>query len=170
MGSDRIPDITDERLAELAAQIRPLIRYTMSKDREDFGQLKLDDKGKPSQDRQGLLTFVEPSDLRSVSLMWDPKVVGMPQKDMMVIDRLITYHSYGAPSLFKPSVAEVLAQIQDRDDIADCVGFEVFGDLDSLHVGQDGHHWTNTILYRYMTQKDHQIPGIDYPDEADEAS
>lgn len=145
--SNRIPDITDERLVELPAQIKPLIRYAMIKEGADFGQLKFTDRGNPIRDRQGLLTFVEPSDLRTVSLMWDPKVIGQPRQELMVIDRLITFHDFGAPSLFKPSVAEVLAQIQDRTDIADCVGFEVFGDLDSLHVGRDGYHWTNTILY-----------------------
>ena len=154
--SDRIPPITDERLTELAATIRPMIRYAMDKEKMD-GSLKLTDEGKPIQSRQGLLTFVQPSDPRKVSLLWDPEVVGQPTKELKAVDRLITYHTWGHPSLFKPSVAEVLAQIQDRPDLDTIVGFEVFGDLDCLHAESDGHHWTTTVLYRYMTDADYEI-------------
>ena len=84
-----IPDITDARISDLLLRITPLVKVG-------------DD-----------LYRFEPVDPRTTAFTWGPKVVGAP---VQVRPRgwITTYHSWGHPSLFKPSLAEVLAQINDH--------------------------------------------------------
>lgn len=83
----QIPPISDALLADLSARIKPVV---MNDDNELF--------------------YIEPVDPRTIAFTWDPKLVGGPL-DLVPVVRLWTLHSYAAPSLFKASVAEVLAQI-----------------------------------------------------------
>ena len=81
-----IPAISDELLAELCKKIVPVTEV------------------------DGQLFYVEDVDPRTIAFTWDPKVKS-PAIELNELVTLRTLHSYGAPSLFKPSIAEVLAQI-----------------------------------------------------------
>jgi hypothetical protein len=45
--------------------------------------------------------------------LWDIEVETTPRAGLKILDEVVTVHSYGAPSLFKPSAAECLAQIPE---------------------------------------------------------
>lgn len=87
-----IPKITDERLNELYAQIKPVIREN-GKIREV--KLKTDD-------------------LRNISYIWEPEFTGEPIEGLKPIGEFRCLHTYGYYGLFKPSAAEVLCQIPEN--------------------------------------------------------
>lgn len=59
---------------------------------------------------------------------------------------LITFHRFGAPSFFKPSVAEVLSQIP-AELIDDVDGFVIEAEnMSSYNCLPDGYHFTRTHL------------------------
>lgn len=63
-------------------------------------------------DSQGRLCFIEPPDPRGVAYTWSP-TLREPASGLIEIARFATVHSYGAPSFFKPTIAEVLSQLPD---------------------------------------------------------
>lgn len=143
----RIPDISDERLKELAARIKPVVRFTT----DDKFSIGTSPKER-SSDSNGRLFYIEPVDPRQAAFTWDPKPVGPPADNLRKLDIIRTYHSWGAPSMFKPSVAEVLAQLSPTQ-VEEAVAFEVVcDDKDARHVLSDGFHASLTILY---TDKPH---------------
>lgn len=82
---NEIPEITDARLYELAARINPVVRY-------------------------GRLFYVKPPDLRCEIFTERPELTG--EADLVYLTGVQTLHaSWGDPSNFGPTVAEVLAQI-----------------------------------------------------------
>lgn len=85
-----IPEITAERLDELAGKIKPI----MNKD--------------------GVLHHVHPASLTKSSFIWDPVWGKRVKEDIWEHARIETYHSCGYIALFKPSVEEVLAQIPEH--------------------------------------------------------
>ncbi len=118
---NRIHPISDDRLKELAKRIRPLMR------------------------RNGELRYVSvPRDLRNTSFLWNarPKLWGRTS-DLGYFASISTYHTFGYQGFFKPSVAEVLAQIPE-DYLAQTVAFEVLG---PWRVTADGYHVAVTRLY-----------------------
>lgn len=87
--ADLVGDISDELLEEMASQIKPLIL------RED-----------------GYWAIKPPRDNRMVSFLWDAEPtekVGAfsPLKSF----EIMTFHRFGAPVFFKPSIAEVMSAI-----------------------------------------------------------
>lgn len=89
--ADRVPEIGEVELSHLASAIRPLV------------------------EKDGLPWEIEPvtgEALRRRAYTWAPAFVA-PAGEMVEVARLETIHTYGAPSLFKPSVAEVIAQIPE---------------------------------------------------------
>lgn len=90
-----IPKLDREELVRRADRIKPLM-----KDGEDLRWIK------------------EPQCLSSVSYIWDAKLKDKA-KGLQPVTTIKTLHSYGAPSLFKSSVEEVLSQIPEHlvDDI-----------------------------------------------------
>ncbi len=121
-----MPEVDDERLAALAERIKPLIRVS-----------------------NGKLFHIEPVDLRRMAYTWSPKVT-VEAEPLEAIATVDTLHSYGAPVFFKPSVAEVIAQIPEEvvDTIA---GFSLEGPLDMGRENaalQAGYHVARTTLYR----------------------
>lgn len=92
------------------------------------------------------------ADLFNQSYTWDAKE--KPYKgDLYVLDRLWTVHSYGAPGLFKPSIAEVIQQIPRCYDKLKICYFEINGPedasdlnlwIDHIHAGV---HVAKTTLY-----------------------
>jgi hypothetical protein len=116
----KIPEIDDGRLRELLERIRPVV---------SFG---------------GVLHYIRPVDPRRIAFTWAPKP-GRKAKGLVELRQVRTLHNYGHPSLFKPSIAEVLAQLPD--DIADrTVAFEtVLLDFDQR---RDCHVATTTFFGR----------------------
>lgn len=84
---DLIPKLPKEELLARAFRIKPM---------------HPDEKGRPH--------FIKPCDLETTAFTWDPDLVEQA-KGLTEIDSIVTYHSYGAPSLFKPDISEVLRQI-----------------------------------------------------------
>lgn len=119
--------ITDERLTELLARIRPLV---------------------PNPAHDGALWEVEvPSDVRHTAFRWDPTFVrAVEPGDYVELGGITTYHTCGYAALFKPDLAETLAQIPAEliDKVAAVdVLFEGCEILSSDFYG----HKTVTVLY-----------------------
>lgn len=93
-------EISDEKLSSLLARIKPVFDFP--------------NKGK---------CYIKPVDPRKVSYIWDPTPDGSAKglKSLCDID---TYHAFGYYGLFKPSIAEVLAQIPE-DKLDQVVAFEI---------------------------------------------
>ena len=103
----QIPQISDERLEELVGKIRPVVR--MSK-------VTTSRRSRLEQDEEGDLYYVKDVDPRNVAFTWEPKPTSMAKGvNPNPYKEIVTIHSYGAPVFFKPSIAEVLAQISDED-------------------------------------------------------
>ncbi len=123
-----IPEITDERLAELAARIKPVVR-----------------------NRSNALAYIKPCDLRNVAFTWSPKIT-RKAANLVKHATIRTLHRYGYYGLFKPSIAEVLAQIP-ADLIDETVAFETIGPSDATDLGKEsealnaGFHVATTRLY-----------------------
>lgn len=134
-----IPSISDEDLADLAKRIRPVTEVASA----EFGSVR---------------RFVDLSDvdLRRTALGWDDDERLLPCRDefeakygvrLAALDMVVMYFSFGAPSLFKPSAAEVLAQIPVKHR-EPCVGFEILrDDLGARNVHSVGVHMVPVILY-----------------------
>ena len=85
-----IPEISDQKLEELAGRIRPVYEF-----------------------KDGVLRYIQPVDLRKTAYTWDPKPAELAE-NLKVLSEFRTFHSYGSPMFFKPSIAEVLAQIPEE--------------------------------------------------------
>lgn len=123
-----LPKILDKRLEELREYIKPVERFS-----------RLTDENKLERDNDGVLYFIEDVDPRSETFTIKPKPTQRAEEVNPIPYKLIkTVHRYGAPVFFKPSVAEVLAQITD-DDTRRCIAFETvhlgFTDDSSYHTG-----------------------------------
>lgn len=85
----KINKCSDEELNRRAERIRPLVSYSDG------------------------LWFIKPQHLTDVAYLWKPtKDIKAPE--MQVIGQFRCLHTYGHPSLFKPSIAEVLWQIPEE--------------------------------------------------------
>ena len=133
-----IPKSSKKRIAEWAMRIRPVVMIT-----EPLSFLKPQD---------GYLSFIKPPDLFNVAYTWDPK----PTKEatgLKAVADIRTYHVYGYYGLFKPSVAEVIAQIP-ANLLPTVVAFEIIqnpetaSDLNKEKQAlDDGFHVAKTRLY-----------------------
>lgn len=123
-GVVRIPDITDEKIAEMLKDMRPVA----SKD--------------------GKLWYIKPVDPRTVGYTWDPKLVREATR-LREVYRLHTFHTWAFYGFFKPTVAEVLAQVQHRFDMGyRWNAFETFMHLDGMQaVVDDNHHIATSVFY-----------------------
>lgn len=82
-----VPSISDDRLKVLRTQMQPVVRNSA-----------------------GELRYIAPVDARRVSFIWDPKFKGLA-RGLEEIGRITTYHGCAYYGFFKPSIAEVVAQI-----------------------------------------------------------
>lgn len=112
--NNKIPEISDEKLKDLMGKIRPLGRFSRKLSskvdelfRDSDGDLYFLQDGNP---RQNGFIYLEPLELAE-SINQTP------------YDSIRTFHTAGAMS-FIPTVAEVLAQIPEKD-IERCVAFEI---------------------------------------------
>jgi len=126
-------EISNEDLAHWAERIRPVIRWGPGGKRHP--------RGTPHW-------VANLGDHRKTSYTWVENSRGEAAGDLELIKTIQTFHTWGAPALFKPSVAEVIAQIpvEMRDSVD---AFEVISEgLGPPAVLQEGFHVTNTALYR----------------------
>src|SRR3989344_6446649 len=94
-----IPEISDDRLKELASRITPLIEIK----RQVRGNRK-----------NRMFSRIEPVDLRTMSFLLCVQP-GMDFRYILGPRYLTTFHDWGHYGMFKPSIAEVLAQIQNNE-------------------------------------------------------
>ena len=129
----KIPTISDARLAELAAQIKPAGR-------------KLEN---------GALCYIKPGHLRNEAFQWSPKWGSRVVKPVKMAT-VRTLHTYGFYGFFKPSVAECIAQIEadlSPEMLAQAIAFEVRGPSDAKALNDEsaalnaGFHVATTIVY-----------------------
>lgn len=83
---DRIPEISDALLSKLCARIKPVYHF------------------------RGKLYFIKPVKPRGMSFIWHPKKTRRAVK-IVPMSKITTYHTWAYYGFFKPSIAEVIAQI-----------------------------------------------------------
>lgn len=123
---DRLMNITQERAEELAKRIHPLVR------------------------NDGLLHYIEMPDLFKTAFKWKPTFKGQVDANKVKLIGVIpTFHGCGYIGMFKPSVAEVLAQIPSFY-VDSCNAFEVLFDQEATqNITDDFYgHRTTTLLYQ----------------------
>lgn len=112
-----IPEVSDERLSQVLANVRPMV---------------LDAQGRPC-------TFAS-VDPRRVSFIWDPRDLA-PVVGIVPTRTIRTLHTFGHPALFKPSIAEAVAQLPA--DLTGVVGFTILRgpeDADDLNAEREALH------------------------------
>jgi len=124
-----IPEVPKERIQKLAERIKPVVQFAQ--------------KGR---------RYIKPVDLFDIAYTWDPKSADEAM-DLKPLCDITTYHTYGYQGLFKPSIAEVLAQIP-AEHLDKVVAFEIVGspktadDLNREHEALNaGYHVATTRLY-----------------------
>lgn len=130
-----IPELSDEKLNELASRIKPLVR-----------------------DKTGNARNIRPVDLRSVAYTWSPKRVGEPVTSLESLAEFRCLHRYGYYGMFKPSIAEVICQIP-ANLIDRATHFEIVqspkwaNDLNEEQAALNaGFHVSTVRLYRAPTE------------------
>lgn len=115
-------EISDEVLNQRAEHIKPIIKEGSA------------------------FYLLDPRHLRNMSFTWDPKYGDPVSSTMYEIARIETSHTCGYIGMFKPSVAEVLAQIPEH--LLSCTKWfqTLTGDTVACYREGDGHR-TTTILY-----------------------
>ena len=140
-----IPEISDEQLADLARRIKPVVR---------FARRTTSRSDELVTDPEGDLFFIKDVDPRTTAFTWDPEPTRRAEEVNPNSYRSIrTRHTYGAPVFFKPSVAEVLAQISEGD-LERCVAFETESEgLGPANCDPGGYHVTVTHLYERFPER-----------------
>lgn len=128
MPTDPIPKITEARLAELAARIKPVVHVGSR------------------------LFYIAPPDLHCEAFTVAPRTT--KRALLTEIASIRTLHAFSHPLLFKPCVAEVLAQIPETL-LSETEAFETIGPADADAINQGiansvptGYHAATTKLYR----------------------
>lgn len=104
-----IPALPQEQIELLAQRIKPLVLFPK------LGNKKY---------------FIRPVDLWTTSFIWDPQ----PAQKAHGLEPLIaiqTLHTYGYHGLFKPTIAEVLAQIP-KEYINQATAFEIINQPENI--------------------------------------
>jgi len=142
---DYIPEISDERLLELFEKIRPVVMF---EDREmHFLLIPPNQNGS----RRSLMDY-----LRRTAYLWTP-IKGSPSDNLEALIEIKTYHAYGYQGFFKPSIAEIFAQIPE-DILQNVSAFEIIKSPNSFEdfLEEDGSttafdiglHWATTRFYK----------------------
>lgn len=124
-----IPEVSNEYVFDLAKRIKPVVEFSS--------------KGKH---------YIKPVDLFRIAYTWEPKPAKRA-KGLKPLCDITTYHAFGYQAFFKPSIAEVLAQIP-AEHLDKVVAFEIVkgpetaddlnGELEALNAG---YHVATTRLY-----------------------
>ncbi|MDR3549135.1 MAG: hypothetical protein P4M11_12900 [Candidatus Pacebacteria bacterium] len=115
----RIPEISNEKLLELSYRIVPVVRMARVRTRiertkrEVIFHEKLHRHGKWRAWDKGHLFEIKRVDLRRTSFLWNPRPRCRVDNLQPICD-ITTYHTFGYVGFFKPSIAEVLAQIPEK--------------------------------------------------------
>ncbi len=124
-----IPRVPKSHIVELSSRIRPVITFGRNEH-----------------------WYVVPVDTFTQSFLWDPEKESRAQ-GLKVLCDIKTYHTFGYYCLFRPTVAEVIAQIP-RAYIKDTVAFEIVGrPMTATDLNKDvaalnaGYHGATTRLY-----------------------
>lgn len=157
--------ISDDRLLELIERIRPVARFKVRRyDERPLVPVEPDSDGiRFWIELPQSSSMVRPPRLgdhrndilhaaRRVAL-WDPVPKNEAETGLRALGTVITHHVYGAPILFKPTIAEVLAQLDYYGQTGripyfnDVIAFEICaGNLTAKNViGR--YHWAPTVLY-----------------------
>lgn len=124
IGLNMVPEISDADLIEMRSMIEPLMII--------------------DENRFHRICGIDAIDPRDVAFTWSAKPDG-PQLDCSPLDHLeiVTFHRFGAPSLFKPSLAEAYASIRrfcpDWKKGVKFFALQLFGDqpiLGRVHVAR----------------------------------
>jgi len=143
---ERIPKISNQRLEQILKKIKPVVRFR----RNEFQDGIATAAGcPPYQHPEGELHFIKKVHPRRIAFTWEPKAVRIAKNiEDQPYKIITTFHKYEAPSLFKPSLAEVVAQIPE-EELGTVAAFEtVYWDLDDRNCTPDGYHKTGTRLYK----------------------
>lgn len=119
-----VPEISEEKLGELHARIRPLLK------------------------KDGVLYYAKESDPKKTSYTWGGKTAEKAE-GIEPLATIKTIHNYGAPVFFKPSEAEVLAQIPEKY-LKETAAFLIIPQRQAEHAFANGgeHHLARTVLYK----------------------
>ncbi len=134
-----IPDVPEDRIRELGERIKPVMMFARR------GQ-------RLSRSGRGFLYYLEPVDLFGIAYTWDPKPTTRAT-GLRTLTDITTYHSWGHYSLFKPSIAEVLAVIPEQF-LDKVVAFEIIEQPETaadfnrdIEAFNAGYHVATTRLY-----------------------
>lgn len=126
--SGRIPDKPEEEIVALSKRIKPVVSVNGEK------------------------RYIRPVDLFSIAYTWDPKPAKQA-RGLYPYRDITTYHRWGYYGFFKPSIAEVLAQIPEAC-VDETVAFEIIKrpetseDLQAQwDIVNEGYHMATTRLY-----------------------
>lgn len=124
-----IPEVPKEHIQELAERIKPVVQFAR--------------KGR---------CYIKLVDLFKIAYTWDPKSADKATGLKSLCD-ITTYHTYGYYGMFKPSIAEVLAQIP-AEHLDKVVAFEIVRNPETaddlnreLEALNAGYHVATTRLY-----------------------
>lgn len=118
-GEVNVPEINDTKLNSLCERILPVVR------------------------KNGALYYIEPVDPRKTSYIWSPTIT-TEATGLKEFIKINTIHKCSYYGFFKPSVAEVLAQIPD--DILDKIcAFEIDGSNVGIFQNGCGHSAITTL-------------------------
>ena len=129
-GKAFVPEISDEKLNSLIKKIIPVVR------------------------ENNKLYYIKIPNLRNIAYTWDYKITE-EYDNLKEITRIKTHHYCGYYGLFKPSIAEVLAQIPE-ELINKVNAFEIINDVcsgtdDEIKIFNNGNgHLATTILYEKL--------------------
>lgn len=124
----RIPEISDGSIKKMLKSVKPVIIEG--------------DK----------LFYIKPVDPRRTAFMWDPKKT-KEAKGLVATGTITTYHTWAYYGCFKPTIAEVLAQIP-KEWVPGTVAFSVLGPETAADLNKhqtelnEGYHVAETTLYR----------------------
>jgi hypothetical protein len=95
-----IPEISAAELDRRASRIKPVVMFL------------------------GMLHYIRPVDIKTASFLWSP-VKGPLAEGLVFLREIRTFHSYAYYGFFKPTVAEVLAQLPDDSLLPFIAAFEI---------------------------------------------
>ncbi len=138
-GKSWIPEVPKQRILELAERIKPVVRFARG-EKELF------------RSPEGYPFYIKPVDPFEIAYMWSPEPTDRATGLKPLCD-ITTYHTWAYYGLFKPSIAEVLAQIP-AEHLDKVVAFEIVAhpetadDLNAEREATDaGYHVATTRLY-----------------------
>lgn len=142
----RFTELSDDRILALCTKIVPVIQTVKTQVPKVMG-------GEYVQPEYRIVKVTPTLKfLKGTSFKWDPKFLG--KVEFTRLGSITTYHSYGYHMLFKPSIAEVLAQIVEQvppDRLKDVDGFMLDDEreMDHYNIADDDHHFTKTHLLHF---------------------